>query len=499
MRKHLTFAMFLLIVLFPGFAQADAPIYTGLLWDSAPAVTYNSQSGEFLVVWNMFNLLSDPSNQNFYGPLMGQRLNEDGEKIGQPFEIINAGGVLPDVAYNAAKNEYLVVAEQWFNTVGQRVSAKGALIGSTTTFLTNARYPRVVYNSLAQNYLVAGAWPTGSGTCNIQFYTIRVDGSGQPVGAKSQVAEESFAPCDDGAVYAIAYAPVTSTTYPQGKYLLAIRDGRHLRILGSDGTYSVDASTYNDGSQIEDPFNVDVAFGYLHGDPVFFLVWGETDSPFDGYDGKEWNGIWSGFIDAEYHTKVANMVFPISLIWAHYSDDTNAKTWRPVTAYNGISNQFVVAWRETPGTDPRNMTNENHIRSSMRDSTTSSPGSNTVVSATTGLENPTLPAIAASSRTASCLITWEDHRGLFLINAGDIYGSSVHALPPCPECSGDPVVLTQVTFPAGTACECTDETSITVGNGTTVKSGAVVYFKSPTVKVKSGATFESGALVHINQ
>ena len=50
----------------------------------------------------------------FFGPVMGQLVKESGQRIGQPFEIFTAG-VLPDVAYNAARNEYLVVTEQLFN------------------------------------------------------------------------------------------------------------------------------------------------------------------------------------------------------------------------------------------------------------------------------------------------------------------------------------------------------------------------------------------------
>ena len=70
---------------------------------------------------------------------MGQLIKENGKKIGEPFEIIASGGVLPKVAYNAQTNEYLVVAEQYYNIVGQRVSALGLKVGGLVTFLTNAR------------------------------------------------------------------------------------------------------------------------------------------------------------------------------------------------------------------------------------------------------------------------------------------------------------------------------------------------------------------------
>ena len=48
---------------------------------------------------------------------------------------------------------------------------------------------------------------------------------------------------------------------------------------------------------------------------------------------------------------------------------------------------------------------------------------------------------------------------------------TVGPLPACPQCTEDSVILTNETFPDGTVCECTAATSITIGNGTTVKNG----------------------------
>jgi hypothetical protein len=70
---------------------------------------------------------------------------------------------------------------------------------------------------------------------------------------------------------------------------------------------------------------------------------------------------------------------------------------------------------------------------------------------------------------------------------------------PCPDCSGDTVVLEDVTFPAGTTCECTATTSIKIGSGVIIQSGATVIFKAPDVKVQSGARFENGSVVRIMQ
>ncbi len=69
----------------------------------------------------------------------------------------------------------------------------------------------------------------------------------------------------------------------------------------------------------------------------------------------------------------------------------------------------------------------------------------------------------------------------------------------CPSCSGNNVTLQNVTFPAGTTCECIGTTSIAIGTGVTVENGATVTFRAPTVTVDSGFHAENGASVAIRQ
>ena len=72
-------------------------------------------------------------------------------------------------------------------------------------------------------------------------------------------------------------------------------------------------------------------------------------------------------------------------------------------------------------------------------------------------------------------------------------------VPPCPDCSNDPVLLQNVTFTSGTDCECAGTTSITIGPGVTVQSGATVTFKAPIVKLQPGFHAEDGSTVNIDQ
>jgi hypothetical protein len=430
-------SVLLILCFLSGPGWADSPIYRGIYWDAAPAVAYNSQLGEFLVVWNFYNPLYPPNDVNFFGPVMGQLIKESGEKIGDPFEIISSGGVLPKVAYNTQTNEYLVVAERFYNTVGQRVSAFGSKVGGMITYLTNARAPRVLYNSLAGDYLVAGTWWSSSPSCTLQIYTLQVGGaSGQPLGASTKVADEAYSYCADGAIYALEYAPINSTKAPQGRYLLAINGPNDLRMLNSQGQllqvlYDQAHGTWYDNVPFQAllgiQYNIDIAYGTWGGDqPAFFLVWGDPGRKTSNNDQQV--GIWGGIVEADkemYYTSdtVSNEFFPLGWQWSHLTSSDNYKTWKPVVKYNNAAGTFVAAWRETPGEAPYDLTSVNHIRVDTSSGYRIPPLANLVVSSITGTENPVLPAIGSSSKTATVLIAWEDYRNFL----GDIYGTLFNA------------------------------------------------------------------------
>ena len=64
---------------------------------------------------------------------------------------------------------------------------------------------------------------------------------------------------------------------------------------------------------------------------------------------------------------------------------------------------------------------------------------------------------------------------------------------PCPDCSGDTVTLNETEFVTGTDCACTATTSITLGSGVVVRTGARVRLTAPLVTIRSGAVVEAGA------
>ena len=77
-------------------------------------------------------------------------------------------------------------------------------------------------------------------------------------------------------------------------------------------------------------------------------------------------------------------------------------------------------------------------------------------------------------------------------------GAAVALLASCPDCPANGVI-TNVTYPAGTNCSCSNATSLTLGPNTTVENGATATFTAPYVNVQSGFHAENGANVTIRQ
>lgn len=123
----------------------------------SPAVAYNSQRQEYLVVWY--------NDRPGCDDIQAQRVSRSGALVGGPFYI--AAGCpderrYPDVAYDSQQDEYLVVWEHWWGTQllisGRRVSATGQLLGDEFDIADSYDYyysePRVGYASTSGRYLV---------------------------------------------------------------------------------------------------------------------------------------------------------------------------------------------------------------------------------------------------------------------------------------------------------------------------------------------------------
>lgn len=133
-----------------------------------PAIAYNSQRGEYLVVW--YN--DRPGNDD----IQAQRVSRNGTLIGGAFYISAGQGAerrYPDVAYNNQRNEYLVVWEHDAgvgpSVYGRRVSATGLVLGSqdivfasNPSINTNYLQPAIAYSTTSDHYLLVWRYDNGS-------------------------------------------------------------------------------------------------------------------------------------------------------------------------------------------------------------------------------------------------------------------------------------------------------------------------------------------------
>lgn len=122
-----------------------------------PAAAYNAKRQEYLVVWHT----DSPGNDL----ILAQRLSRTGARLGSPMPIA-VGSVRrsPDVVYNSAADEYLVVwvhnDGSWDHIRARRLTWSGVPLGTqeiqVTVALAQSRpaQPAVAYASVADRYLV---------------------------------------------------------------------------------------------------------------------------------------------------------------------------------------------------------------------------------------------------------------------------------------------------------------------------------------------------------
>lgn len=156
-----------------------------------PAVAYNSQWEEYLVVfWN-----DRPGNDD----IRAERVSRDGRLLGGRWLAAGPGAErrAPDVAYNSQRNEYLVVWQQatgmplTSQIVSQRFSAdliarpEGAkVLFSDTPAVSVAGGPAVAYADTSDKYLVVWEWwhLLGQATTHVVAHVVGSNGQPEPAG-----------------------------------------------------------------------------------------------------------------------------------------------------------------------------------------------------------------------------------------------------------------------------------------------------------------------------
>jgi hypothetical protein len=143
-----------------------------------PAVAYNPDREEYLVVWTN----DRPGNDD----IQAQRVSKAGRLVGPAFYISGGAGVErshPDVTYNSQRGEYLVVWEH--NPSAPEIHARpvaglGGVTGSEETIASAGPiapyHPVVAYASTSDKYLVVW-YEEGGGFTHVWGQVLHSDGS----------------------------------------------------------------------------------------------------------------------------------------------------------------------------------------------------------------------------------------------------------------------------------------------------------------------------------
>lgn len=150
-----------------------------------PAVAFARTQDEFLVVW-----MNDGASPGVAKYISGRRVWADGSGFPvNPFSISSGpeDREHPDVAYNLARNEYLVTWDANIgggNIYGMRLSGTGTPLGggefAIAGWSANERHPSVAACHKADQYLVAWESDQDTGGSDWAIYARYVSGGGVP-------------------------------------------------------------------------------------------------------------------------------------------------------------------------------------------------------------------------------------------------------------------------------------------------------------------------------
>ena len=110
-----------------------------------PDVVFNSNNGEYMVVWENW----DCTQAGIYG----QRFDEEGQLISPTIPVSTVGSA-PQIAYDPDLNRYLVVWNGGGHLQGQLVGANGAMSGGVINLANNGEVNEMVYSPVTDNYVV---------------------------------------------------------------------------------------------------------------------------------------------------------------------------------------------------------------------------------------------------------------------------------------------------------------------------------------------------------
>lgn len=350
-----------------------------------PAVAYNSTNNEYLVVWwgddNMDPLVDDEYE------IFGQRINASGVEVGtNDFRISDMGpnastlygAWYPEVVYNGADNQYLVVWEGDDNTAplvvdeseifGQRLNAvDGSEVGADFRISDmgvdgaaafDASYPDVAYNSTAGEYLVVWAGDDDTGALvddEFEIYGQILDSDGSELVADFRISDMG----DDGDIDLSADHPTVAYDVNNNQYLVAWEGdddtaplvdgefeifGQMLTAAGAED--GVDFRISDAGNSEATTYGASDPSASFHQDLDEFLVSWMADGSTDPVNNE--NEIFGQRIRA---SDGADLGDDFRLSHMGLTRDASYDASAPAVIYNADATQFIAVWSADDDTD----------------------------------------------------------------------------------------------------------------------------------------------------
>lgn len=336
-----------------------------------PAVAYNSTNNEYLVVWS-----EDNSNGNF--EIAGQRISATGDEIGSNDFGISVTGPLgnfqfaasnPDVAYNSADNEYLVVWEaddagvlNEFEIFGQRLNAAtGSAVGVNDFRISdmgpngNAAFdaydPAVAYNSTNNEYVVV--WSGDDNTAPLveeefEIFRQRLSVTGVELGA-NDFRISDMGP--NGSTNFEALRPDVVHNSTNNEYLVVWKgddvtnseyDIFGQRLNGTAANIGTNDFRISDMGPDANPFfDADrLSVTYSAAANEYFVVWNGDDNTAPLFDNEF--EVFGQRLSGATGAAVGSNDFRISDIGPNGNISLGA--FQPVVAFNSTNNEYQVVW-----------------------------------------------------------------------------------------------------------------------------------------------------------
>jgi hypothetical protein len=395
-----------------------------------PAVAYNLEDNEYLVVWHGIDN-TPPLVADEY-EIFGQRLNAaTGAEVGTndyrlsdmgPNGNIDYGAFNPSVAYNSTNYEYLVVwygddntaplVNGEFEIFGQRLSATMGGLGTNDFRISDmgpngdtsysASYPSVVYNSTDNQYLVV--WKGNDNTASLanneyEIFGQRLSSTGGGLGTND------FRISDMGPDGDTSY----KAEYPALAY--GATNNEYLVVWRGDDDLPSRAAGESEMVSPEEPSEPETELSPLAPD---------VDNEYEVFGQR---------LSAETGAELGTNDFRISVMGPDMEHVFDA--FEPAVAYNSTNNQYLVVWS---GDTLPEADNAMEIYGQRLNADSGARVDNRIRISDMGLDGDNdygayTPSVAYNSTNNEYLVVWkgDDNTAPLVNNEFEIFGQRLNA------------------------------------------------------------------------